>query len=219
VTEPRLLRTKVLWGVGRPTVRFAGRIAFGLRVEYHSPLPPPPFVIAANHYSHLDPPVIGAALDLPIRYLAVEDLFAAHWLVEWLVTGFDAIPTPRNRLPLRALRTALNALDSGEVVGVFPEATRVTHWGTLRPKRGAAWLAARAGVPLVPVAVLGTGRGFGLDNRLHRAKFRVVIGEPMESHGLDVDLLTQRWAEWVGGQVARHPGSEVSGSQRAHFAD
>ena len=217
MTEPKLLRTKVLWGVGRPAVRVAGRAAFALRVEHHSALPRPPFVVAANHYSHFDPPVIGAALDLPIRFLALDDLFGAHRLLDWLVTGFESIPIPRQRLPIRALRTALAALEGGEVVGVFPESTRVSHWGTLPPKRGAAWLAVRAGVPLVPVAVIGTGRGFGLDNRLRRAKIRVEVGEAIDTYGLSVDDLTLRWAEWVGEQVGRHPGSEVSGPQRAHF--
>ena len=217
MTEPKLLRTKVLWGLGRPAVRVVGRAAFALRVEHHSALPRPPFVVAANHYSHLDPPVIGAALDLPIRFLALDDLFGVHWLLDWLVTGFESIPIPRQRLPIRALRTALAALGEGEVVGVFPESTRVSHWGTLPPKRGAAWLAIRAGVPLVPVAVIGTGRGFGLENRLRRAKIRVEVGEPIDTYGLAVNDLTSRWAEWVGEQVGRHPGSEVSGPRRAHF--
>ena len=217
MTEPKLLRTKVLWRVGRPTVRVVGRAAFALRVEHHSALPRPPFVVAANHYSHFDPPVIGAALDLPIRFLALDDLFGVHRLLDWMMTGFGSIPIPRQRLPIRALRTSLAALEADEVVGVFPEATRVSHWGTLPPKRGAAWLAVRAGVPLVPVAVIGTGRGFGLDNRLRRAKIRVEVGEAIETHGVDVDELTRRWAEWVGEQVARHPGSEVSGPQRAQF--
>src|SRR5690606_26673628 len=120
--------------------------------------------------------LIGAALRLPVRFLVVEDLFGEKALLDWLVLGSGAIPLPRRRIPFSALRTALAALREGEVVGVFPEGTRVSHWATLPPRRGAAWLAVRAGVPLVPVAVVGTGRAFGLDNRLHRAPIRIVIG-------------------------------------------
>jgi hypothetical protein len=65
--------------------------------------------------------------------------------------------------------------------------------------------------------VIGTGRGFGLDNRIRRAKIRVEVGEAMETRGVGVDDLTRRWAGWVGEQVGRHPGSEVSGPRRAHF--
>ncbi|MGD2043266.1 MAG: lysophospholipid acyltransferase family protein [Acidimicrobiia bacterium] len=213
LTPPRA-RHRFLWRVTPPTIRGVGRTFFSLRIEREAPLPPPPFVIAANHYSHFDPPIVGASLGLPIRFLALEDLFGANRVLDWLIVGYGAIPTPRQRRPIRAVRTALAALESGQPVGVFPEATRVSHWGTLPPKRGAAWLAARARVPLVPVAVLGTGQAFGLDNRLRRAPLRVVIGRALEPEGLDVDNLTGRWAGWMTEQIARYPGSEVSGPRR-----
>ena len=199
-------------------IRVVGRVGFSLKVEHHADLPMPPYVLAANHYSHFDPPAVGVAAGIPIRFLALDDLFGVHRLLDWLITGFGAIPIPRTRRPIRAVRTALAALEAGEVVGVFPEATRVSHWGTLPPKRGAAWLAKRAGVPLVPVAVIGTGVGFGLENRIRRAKIRVIVGAPIDPKVGDVDSLTRRWAEWVGEQVGRHPGSEVSGPPKAHFA-
>ncbi len=186
---------------------------FSLRVERRAPLPDPPFVMAANHYSHFDPPAIAAALDMPIRYLGLVDLFAANRLVIWLIEGFGTIPTQRFKLPMGALRMALEALEDGEVVGVFPEATRVSHWGVVPPRRGAAWLAQRVGVPLVPVAVLGTGRALGLENRLRRAPIRIVVGEPIEPSS--VPDLTETWAAWIGEQVERFPDLEVEGPRRA----
>jgi 1-acyl-sn-glycerol-3-phosphate acyltransferase len=158
-------------------------------------------------------------MDTPIRYLALEDLFGANRLLNWLVVGYRAIPTPRERLPIGAVRTALAALEAGEIVGVFPEATRATHWGTLPPRRGAAWLAIRAGVPLVPVAVVGTGQAFGLDNRLRRASIRIVIGRALQPGPADSIDLTQRWAEWMTSQIDRFPGSEVAGPRRAHHRE
>jgi 1-acyl-sn-glycerol-3-phosphate acyltransferase len=193
-----------------------GRAFFSLRTERLGDLPDPPFVIAANHYSHLDPPAIGAALGLPIRYLALEDLFGANRLLDWLIVGFGAIPTPRDRVPVGAVRTALGALEDGEVVGVFPEATRVSHWGTLPAKRGAAWLAVRSEVPLVPVAIMGSGQALGLGNRLSRAPIRVVIGAAFESSS-DVNTLTLQWSEWMTTQIARYPHMEMSGPPRAEY--
>lgn len=213
-STPPQARHRFLWRVTPPTIRGVGRALFSLRIEREAPLPPPPFVVAANHYSHFDPPIVGSSLGLPIRFMALEDLFGANPVLDWLIVGYGAIPTPRQRPPIRAVRTALAALQSGQPVAVFPEATRVSHWGTLPPKRGAAWLAARTGVPLVPVAVLGTGQVFGIDNRLRRAPLRVVIGRAMESEGVDVDHLTRRWAEWMTEQIARHPGSEGPGPRR-----
>ena len=206
---------RFLWWAGPPAVRLVGNALFSFEVVHHASLPPPPFVVAANHYSHLDPPAIGAALDMPVHFIALSDLFGANPILDWLVVGFGAIPTPRGRVPLGALRSALAHLDAGNVVGVFPEATRVSHWGVLEPKRGAGWLASRARVPLVPVAVLGTGRALDLDNRLRRAPIRIVVGEALPSEGEDATSLTSLWADWISAQVARYPWTEPSGPRRA----
>lgn len=208
-------QSRFLWAVSPPVVRSVGKMFFSMEAEREADLPPAPFVIAANHYSHFDPPAIGAAIGVPVRYLALEDLFGVSRVLDWLVVGYGSIPTPRQRLPIGAVRTALAALDAGENVGVFPEATRVSHWGTLPPKRGAAWLAQKAGVPLVPVAVLGTGKVFGLENRLHRAHIRVVIGQALEPDSGDTVELTNRWAHWMTSQIERFPDSEVEGPRRA----
>lgn len=198
-------------------VRGVAKLLFSLKVERQAPLPDPPFVIAANHYSHFDPPLLGSVVGTPMRYFALEDLFGANRLLDWLIVGYGAIPTARHHLPISAVRTGLSALDEGEVVTLFPEATRVSHWGTLSPKRGAAWLAIRAGVPLVPMAVIGTGRTLGLDNRLHRAPVGVVIGEAIDSTSRDSHDLTNEWADWMAAQIRRFPTSEVSGPRRASF--
>lgn len=208
-------QSRFLWWAGPPLVRGAGRAFFSLQVEMEAALPPPPFVLAANHYSHFDSPVIAAATGMPVRFLALDDLFGVNRFLDWLFLGFGAIPIPRFRLPIRGVRVALARLDAGEIIGVFPEATRVSHWGTLPPKRGAAWLAVRAKVPLVPVAVIGTGRVFGLDNRLHRSQIRVVAGRAIPSDACDATSLTDRWADWMTSRIDRYPGSEVSGPARS----
>lgn len=192
-----------------------GRAFFSLRIEREALEPDPPFVIAANHYSHFDSPAIGAVLRAPVRFLALTDLFGENPVLDWLLVGSGAIPIPRRGVPLAALRTALAALEAGEVVGLFPESTRVSHWGTLPPKRGASWLAVRAKVPLVPVALIGTGRAFGLDNRVHRAPITAVVGKALGSEDADVTDLTERWANWMTARIAEYPGSEVSGPRRA----
>lgn len=212
-----VLRSRMLWAAASPIFRGAGRALFSLRIDRTGVLPDPPYVVAANHYSHFDGPLVAAALRLPVRFLVVEDLLGERPLLDWLVLGAGAIPLPRRRIPLGALRTALAALEAGDVVGVFPEGTRVSHWGTLPPKRGAAWLAARARVPLVPVAVVGTGRAFDLDNRLHRAAIRIVIGPALV--GGDAAEMTEKWAAWVTARIAEHPDSETSGPPRAFYQD
>lgn len=218
MTESRVAgRSRFLWWVTPPTVRVVGRALFSLRIDHEAPLPEPPFVVAANHYSHFDSPIIGGALDMPVHFLALEDLFGVNPLLDWLITGYGAIPTPRFRWPVTAVRTALAELEAGEVVGVFPEATRVSHWETRPPKRGAAWLAIKAGVPLLPLALIGTGRVFGLDNRLQRAKSRVVVGRAIEPGAHSPESLTGEWSNWMTNTIARFPDSEVEGPRRSLY--
>lgn len=207
-------RSSFLWKISPPVVRTIGRAIFSLHVERIAPLPPPPYVIAANHYSHFDPPVLGAVIGQPMRFLALSDLFGANRLLDWLIVGYGAIPTPRVPVPVRTVRSALSALEGGEPLAVFPEATRVSHWGVLPPKRGAAWLARMAGVPLIPAAVLGTGRAFDLDGAITRSPIRVVIGESIDVGG-DDQVTMGLWADWIGSQVGRYPALEPDGPRRA----
>ncbi len=200
---------RFLWSVGPVTVRAVGRLVFSMRIELQGDLPQPPFVVAANHFSHLDPVAIGASVGNPIRFLAVDELFAISALLDRLLGWVGVIPLSRSRVPVRTLRVALARLEAGEIVGVFPEGTRVSRWGDLFPKRGAAWLAVRAKVPLVPVAVIGTDRAFGLDNRLHLAHIRVVVGRPLGPQPEDAFILTSKWESWVTDQLARFPQSQA----------
>ena len=198
---------RFLWSAGPVMVRPVGRVAFSMRIELQADLPPPPFVVAANHYSHLDPVVIGASVGKPIRYLAVDELFGISATFDRLLGWVGVIPISRSLVPIRTLRVALARLEAGEIVGVFPEGTRVSRWGDLSPKRGAAWLAVRAGVPLVPIAVVGTDRAFGLDNRWHSARIRVVVGRPLSADPEDASALTSTWEGWITDQLARFPQS------------
>lgn len=196
---------RFLWSVGPVAARALGRLAFSLRIERHGDLPPPPFVIAANHYSHFDAVAIGAAVRSPIRYLAVDELFGNSAIFDRVLGWSGAIPLSRSRVPIRTLRIALARLEAGDILGVFPEGTRVARWGDHAPKRGAAWLATRAKVPLIPVAVTGTDLAFGLDNRLRWAPIRVVVGQPMGPHSEDATRLTAKWESWTAAQLARFP--------------
>lgn len=211
--RPITLRSWLLWTLSPPLLRGIGRVFFSLRVEWQGSWPDPPFIMAANHYSHFDAPLIAAVLDTRIRYLGLIDLFSANRTLAWLVQGFEAIPTPRHSPPIAAVRAALEALEGGEAVGVFPEGTRASHWEVLEPKRGAAWLAQRAGVPMVPVAILGTGRSYGLDNDLQFSQIRIVIGEALPPAPAE-ELMTG-WSQWISDQVVRFPELELDGPRRA----
>jgi len=159
-----------------------------------------PVVVAANHLSHLDPIVVTSAADRPIRFLAVDELFGRSRLFDATVIGFfAAIPLDRDGIPVQALRAAIDELDAGGAVGVFPEGRRVDRWGDATPKRGAAWLAWASGALLVPVAVAGSETILAPSHRgLGRASVRVWIEPPLDWTGYvdRVDPLGAMMEDW-----------------------
>jgi len=172
---------------------------FPLTCEGGERVPPGPLVVAANHFSHLDPVVVSVAVGRPIRYLAVDELFGRSAFFDGLTLWLGAIPLPRSRLPIGALRLALAELDSGGTVGLYPEGMRVWVWGEVAPKRGAAWLARRAGVPLLPVAVAGSEEAMGRGlPRVARRPIRAVVCEPILPGDFAdrPDPLGEMTAEW-----------------------
>ncbi|CAN5311264.1 lysophospholipid acyltransferase family protein [soil metagenome] len=182
------------------TIRLVSQVVWRLRVEGGDAFPDPPFVIAANHHSFLDPPMIGAAFGKRVRFVTLADLFGNYRLLDLALETFETIRVRRGSVPLGAVRQALEHLGDDGVVAIFPEGTRSSRFGALPFAAGAAWLAVRAQVPLVPVSISGTERVLGIDNKLRRGRVKVIVGPPLRPDGSGrpaVDRLTQRWVEWV----------------------
>jgi 1-acyl-sn-glycerol-3-phosphate acyltransferase len=192
-----------------PVVKSVGRLAWRLEVDVGKGLPDPPFVVASNHFSFLDGLLIGGVFRRKIRFLVLVDLFGNYRWLDFALTAADVIPLKRGVIPFGPMRTALGHLARGGAVGLFPEGTRRPSFDPTRARPGAAWLAARAGVPLIPVAVTGTDMVLGVDNRLHTGRVRVAVGSPLHPAGTDrtaVDDLMSRWGRWVSDQVTT-PGA------------
>lgn len=201
----RSWRGDIAWSVVPPLSRALGRVAWRLKITTPvRPLPRPPYVVAANHHSFLDAFLVAAALRDRIRFLGLQDLFGNYCWVDFALDSFDVIPLSRGVVPLGPVRAALDHLDAGGTVGLFPEGTRHWEFEPSRAKHGAAWLATRAGLPLVPVAVSGTERVLGVDNKLHTGRIQVVVGDPLYAVGsgrTEVEDLTTRWSGWVAAHL------------------
>jgi len=194
------LRSRLFWPVVLPAIRIWARIAWRLRIDRGPGFPAPPFVIAANHYSFLDPPLVGAVYGSRSRFIALIDLYGNHWWLDWLLDTLEVITVRRGAVPLGTVKACLAHLAGGGVVGLFPEGIRVERFGDAGFKQGAAWLAARSGVPLVAVAIIGTEQALGIDNRFRKGRVRVIVGPTFHATGTDrpaIHDLTRRWAEWV----------------------
>ena len=168
-------------------------------------VPSGPIVVAANHFSHLDPVLVSSVADRPIRFLAVDELFGRSRFFDGLTLWLGTIPMSRTRAPLSALRLAIAELESGGAVGLFPEGVRVWRWGEQAPKRGAAWLALRVGVPLVPVAVAGTDEAMGRGTRrisrrsIHAEVCRPLLPWDFADAPAPAAAMTEAWRRSIDG--------------------
>ncbi len=131
-------------------------------------------IIVSNHVSYWDPVVAICAFDRKVHFMAKSELFDIP-LVGYAVRVSGAFPVRRDKSDRKAIRTALALLKQGQVVGVFPEGTRSHSGDLLKPHLGAAMLAIKAGVPMLPVALSGTRGLFG--------KITVYVGEPIHRSG------------------------------------
>ncbi len=131
-------------------------------------------IVAPNHRSNWDPPLVGVAFNTRlVHYMAKEELFR-NPVVSAVFTFLGSFPVKRNSADRAALRQALKLLKGGELLGIFPEGTRIhgTALGKFHP--GMSSLALMTGTPILPVAVIGT-------ECLPRKKGPIVIaiGEPI----------------------------------------
>lgn len=138
-----------------------------------------PYLLVTNHISRLDPPILMLAMPHQIYVLAASE-YRRVPLLKQLMEAAGAIWVRRGELDLAALRAALQVLERGDVLGLAPEGTRARTRALQRAKPGAAYIALRSGVPILPVALTGTEKMLEDFLHLRRMRIRVVIGEPFD---------------------------------------
>ena len=114
-----------------------------------------PVIIASNHRSFLDPFVIACMARRPMYYVAKQEIFVGR-VVSWLLTSLGAFPVRRGASDAETIVTAKAILARGDIVLIFPEGTRTRPGALGAPRRGVGRLALETGVPVVPIAVIGT---------------------------------------------------------------
>jgi len=139
-----------------------------------------PVILASNHASYIDPPLVGAALPRAINYLAREDLFRFP-VIGWVLHRWQTVPVDREGGGARGLKAILDRLLAGGAIILFPEGTRSRN-GKLQPARSGIGLTViKSRAPVIPVRVFGTFEAYSRHMRVPRPRsIAVKFGRPMD---------------------------------------
>ncbi|MCM8822323.1 MAG: 1-acyl-sn-glycerol-3-phosphate acyltransferase [Candidatus Omnitrophica bacterium] len=148
---------RILWMAAKVLGFFIFKLFFHLEIEGKENIPPSGrFVIAANHASFLDPPLIGYLCPKPIAYFTKQEQLVG--LFGLLIRNLGAIPLSRSNAGKSDLRAALKAIQRGKSLLIFPEGTRSKTGRFLPAKPGIGFIVLRAKIPVIPVFIKGSFR-------------------------------------------------------------
>lgn len=183
------------WSVVSPVLHsfLQGRIYGAENVPHEGPL-----VVVSNHASDFDPPIVSCAMRRPVAFMAKEELFRIPVLKQGIQL-YGAYPVKRGAADRSAIRSALNCLSGGWAVGLFLQGTRTPDARIPEPKLGAALIAAKANVPLIPVSLWGTEAIFTKGSSVPQpvpvtVRIGQVIDPPTSTKREELEAVTQQCA-------------------------
>ncbi len=137
------------------------------------------FIFAINHRSHLDPVLIPICCTRRLSFLAKDSLFRGK-LLGWYLRHLEAFPIKRERTDVGAIKEIMRRLKSRSPVLMFPEGTRVREGEKSEVQSGVGFIAAKSGLPVIPVYISGTDKVFPPGSKkFNRYPASVRFGEPI----------------------------------------
>ncbi|PSB03155.1 lysophospholipid acyltransferase family protein [Merismopedia glauca] len=180
------------WSVVSPMlhVYFRARIYGAENVPQLGPL-----LVVSNHASDFDPPILSSCMRRPVAFMAKEELFQVPVLKQ-AIELYGAYPVKRGAADRSAIREALKSLELGWAVGLFLGGTRTPDGRIHEPKLGAAMIASKAQVPLLPVSLWGTEKIISKGSIFPKAvpitvRIGNAIAPPISSKREDLEGVTQ----------------------------
>lgn len=158
-------------------------LRFRLNVQGVENIPEGGCIVAMNHLSNYDPPVVGLLLPRKMRIMAKEELFKNR-LFAAVIRNLGGFPVKRGSADIRSLKYALKLIQEGHIFAIFIEGTRSKTGELQVPKKGIGFIAAKSRAPVIPAYVYGTNRGW-------RAPAGVIFGTPVTfKEGTDYEEIT-----------------------------
>ena len=141
-------------------------------------------IMAANHMSNQDPPILGTYLPRTVGYMAKEELFKPA-IAGAIIKSLNAFPVKRGASDRGAIKMALNILKKGLCLGIFPEGTRSRDGKLHKAQAGVSLIAAMSKAPVVPTALIGTNKIWSKEEKF--PQLTIVFGEPIYYEGKSND--------------------------------
>ena len=162
--------------LGYPALFIGSTIAkIIVRGRWHLPKKGP-FIVAANHFSYIDPPFFKYAIRKPINFLGASDQ-KIDWYFMWAPILYGFIPIDRTNLAPSTIKKAKKALKNGEILGIFPEGTSTSD-SLRKAKNGAVFLSTVEKAQIVPMAIYGAETAWSDLFRGIRPRVNINIGKP-----------------------------------------
>lgn len=203
---------------GRVVRATLGRVLpllFRTRVLGREHIPEGGAVLAGNHVSYMDPMLLWCVAPRPVHFMAKRELWESR-ILGWLLDRFWAFPVTRGEPDRSAIANATEALKAGGLVGVFPEGTRAGAGDDSlgEARRGAAFFALRADVPIVPTAFVGTEKVWPRGQRFPKLR-RVTIsfGAPILPSDIDPAAGRKERVELLTGMLMERIASELENAR------
>jgi len=180
------------------------------------------YVIASNHIGRLDAAMVYYVLDRPDIIMLIAEKYRKNAFWRWLAKQVNGIFIDRFNPDIHALREAMKRMQNGGVLAVAPEGTRSKSGTLIQARPGGIYLAWKAGVPILPVAVTGTQDALVVDRLKHlkRLDIKATVGTaftlPKEARGKGREALLQEYTDEVMCRIAALLPEEMRGVYAEH---
>jgi 1-acyl-sn-glycerol-3-phosphate acyltransferase len=136
-------------------------------------------ILAPNHISFVDPPAVGMGMKRQLLYMAKEELFKVP-IFGWWMRGVQSFPVRRGTADRKAIKQAIDLLDQGGLICIFPEGKRSEDGKLQEPELGIGLIALKSRAPIVPAAIAGSDKVLAPHStKVRRHPIHIVYGKPL----------------------------------------